>query len=133
VLLALGAGAKQRCTNPKSVGYANYGGRGIRFMFATVWQFAEWVEHNLGYRPEGRSIDRIDNNRGYEPGNLRWATIQEQARNKRQYCRSVTGERIRKIQALRSDLTYETVRTWIKAGLSDDEILGRVKYARTSL
>ena len=130
----LGSCAKQRCTNRKNVVYPNYGGRGVEFKFTGVREFTEWVLDNLGVRPTGsHSIDRIDNNGHYEAGNLRWATREEQARNKRAYKRKEIGERIRNIMQSRKDLTYETVRTWIKAGQSDTEILNRRKYARTSI
>lgn len=133
-VLSTAAGAKQRCTNPNSLAYSNYGGRGIEFKFPTVRAFAEWVMDNLGARPSPfHSIDRIDNNRHYEPGNLRWASRTEQARNKRVYKRTRNGERIRHIKELRPDLTYETIRLWITQGATDEEILGRKKYARASL
>jgi hypothetical protein len=125
--------AKQRCTNPNAIGYSNYGGRGISFEFPSVRSAAEWILDNLGARPPGTSIDRIDNNRGYAAGNLRWATCQEQARNKRAYKRTKNGERIRRLHTDRPDLTYETIRLWIAQGMSDADILGRNKYARSSL
>lgn len=129
-----GAGAKQRCTNPNSGAFADYGGRGIEFRFPSVRGFAEWVLHNIGPRPTANhSLDRIDNERHYEPGNLRWATRTEQARNKRAYRRTTNGARIRQLHAHRPDLTYETLRLWIKQGASDDEILQRTKYARTGI
>jgi hypothetical protein len=128
------SGAKQRCTNPNCSQYAGYGLRGIEFRFPSVRAGAEWLLKNIGPRPAGRfSLDRIDNNRHYEPGNLRWATYSEQARNKRTYIRTKAGERIRVLMQQRSDLTYETVRLWIKQGATDEEILGRTKYARTSV
>lgn len=128
------ASAKQRCTNPKDISYGNYGGRGIVFKFPSVRAAAEWVLDNLGVRPSpAHSIDRVDNARGYEPGNLRWATRAEQARNKRAYRRSKTGERIRRLSTLRPDLTYETLRSWIVQGASDEEIINRRKYARSSI
>lgn len=133
-LLHLGASAKQRCTNANSISYSNYGGRGIQFVFPSVRSFAEWVAENIGTKPSPKhSLDRIDNNRHYEPGNLRWATSEEQARNKRQYKRTKNGERIRVLKEQRPDLTYETIRQWIVQGASDDYILNKVKYARTSL
>ena len=130
----IGAGAKQRCTNPNNAAYGNYGGRGIQFCFPDVRLFAEWVLNNLGPKPTAKhTLDRIDNNAHYEPGNLRWATRDEQARNKRAYKRTEQGERIRTLQTLRPDLTYETIRTWVKQGLTNDEITQRAKYARPSV
>lgn len=74
---------KHRCENPNSPAYANYGGRGIRV--APEWRhdFAAFLAH-LGPRPSKKhSLDRIDVNGNYEPGNVRWATRTEQARNTR--------------------------------------------------
>ena len=126
--------AKQRCTNPNNNQYGDYGLRGIMFAFPSVRAGAEWILTNLGPRPVGRySLDRIDNDRHYEAGNLRWATYAEQARNKRVYRRTKSGERIRALQLQRPDITYETIRAWIKQGATDNEILGRVKYVSSSV
>jgi hypothetical protein len=74
------SGAKQRCTNAKSKHYANYGGRGIEFHFETFQQFLNCV----GNKPTPQhSLDRIDNNSHYEPGNVQWATRSEQNKNQR--------------------------------------------------
>jgi hypothetical protein len=133
-ILAMAAGAKQRCTNPNAIGFSNYGGRGIKFKFPSIRAFTEWVLDNLGAKPGHLySMDRIDNDGHYEAGNLRWATRGEQARNKRAYKRTKNGERIRVLHGHRPDLTYETLRLWITQGLTDDDILQRSKYARTSL
>lgn len=133
-LLRLGASIKQRCTNPNNLAFSNYGGRGIFFKFPSVRSFAEWIADNIGVKLSLEySIDRIDNNAHYEPGNLRWATAKEQARNKRIYKRTQNGARIKKLKEQRPDLTYETIRLWIIQGKSDDEILQKIKYARTSI
>ena len=133
-ILHILANAKQRCRNPNDVAFYNYGGRGIEFRFPSIRAAAEWVLDNIGSKPTSlHTLDRIDNDRHYEPGNLRWATRTEQARNKREYKRTVAGERIRGIKNLRDDLSYETIRLWIIQGATDEEIIGRRKHARTSI
>lgn len=77
--------AKQRCTNPRNKWYDRYGGRGITM--CDEWlndsaAFIAWMHGNLGARPDGHSLDRIDNDRGYEPGNLRWADAHTQSLNR---------------------------------------------------
>ena len=72
--------AKQRCTNPKVEHYKDYGGRGIKFLFKNFEQFFT----ELGLRPSDKhSVDRINNDGHYEPGNVRWATREEQQANTR--------------------------------------------------
>lgn len=75
-------GMRARCCNPTDKDYHRYGGRGI-----TVdprWDDFETFLADVGRKPSPEySIDRIDNSRGYEPGNVRWSTVKEQARNRR--------------------------------------------------
>lgn len=73
----------QRCENESSPDYKRYGGRGIRVYSGWRRDFMAFYSH-IGPRPSALySIDRKDNNRGYEPGNVRWATPKQQANNRR--------------------------------------------------
>jgi hypothetical protein len=79
-------GILARCRKPLSTSYKNYGARGITV--AEQWgesfeRFRDDVLAEIGERPAGTSLDRIKNDKGYEPGNIRWATRPQQARNTR--------------------------------------------------
>lgn len=74
----------ERCTDPSSERYKDYGGRGIKICDEWLYSydaFVDWAKEN-GYK-EGLSIDRINNDGNYEPANCRWITKREQNRNKR--------------------------------------------------
>lgn len=75
----------ERCTKPKHHRYHDYGGRGITVCdrWLKFENFLTDISNTIGLRPEGCTIDRIDNNRGYEPGNIKWSTPKEQAANRR--------------------------------------------------
>ena len=71
----------QRCHNPNAKDYQRYGGRGI--FVCDEWQKFDNFLSDVGERPEGKSLDRVDNEKGYSPENCRWADAQTQQRNKR--------------------------------------------------
>lgn len=69
-----------RCRNPNMAMYPRYGGRGIRV--CSRWESFENFYADMGECPKGMSIDRINNDANYEPGNCRWANRRIQSRNK---------------------------------------------------
>ena len=73
--------AKRRCNNTSHIQYPNYGGRGIKFLFQSFTVFLQEV----GRKPKGYCLDRINNDGHYEIGNVKWSTRKEQGQNKRIY------------------------------------------------
>lgn len=73
---------KTRCYKEDSISYKNYGARGITVCDRWLQSFENFYA-DMGERPEGTSLDRIDNEGNYEPSNCRWTTSKIQANNKR--------------------------------------------------
>lgn len=120
--------AQSRCSNPNCRSYDDYGGRGITF--AKEWLggagFQRFLEH-IGARPTtGHSLDRIDVNGNYEPGNVRWATRTEQARNKRISRQASHDEEIVAFGI------RKTVREWITEFGCDEQLMLRAFANRRS-
>lgn len=89
-------GMKQRCNNPKDPKYKYWGARGISVCERWMNSFKAFVE-DMGERPEGTTIDRINNDGNYEPCNCRWASYVEQNRNQRRH--GPYGPRLKKHEA----------------------------------
>lgn len=112
------SGMKQRCYNVNHNSYKNYGGRGIEICdewIGSYQKFKEWALEN-GYK-KGLTIDRIDNDGNYEPGNCRWVDIEVQANNKRSNLNiEIDGE-------------VKTLAEWCKL-YKTDYFLARGRYAQ---
>ena len=105
-----------RCTNPNVRGYDAYGGRGIRV--CDRWRsFANFLA-DMGERPRGTTLDRIDVNGHYEPGNVRWATRKVNCRNRRSNVRITIGSETLTLAEWceRNGVPRDTARKRIEAG-----------------
>lgn len=94
---------RQRCNNPKTIGWKYYGGKGIRV--CPGWDDFTMFLADMGEAPTtGHSVDRIDNGLDYSPGNCRWATKQEQDNNRTSNVRVVYGGRDQNIRQWADEL-----------------------------
>lgn len=110
---------KQRCFNPKNKAFQRYGAKGI--IMADAWANSfELFFAEMGERPPGMTIDRIDNSKGYEPGNCRWATWEEQQNNR-------TNNR-----KFEMDGKSQTVDRWARElGIHRDKIWHQIKSGKS--
>lgn len=131
-LLQVWKSMKDRCYNPKNIGYANYGGRGIRV--CDEWRedgpaFCAWAIQS-GYH-EGLSIDRTDNNKGYSPDNCRWVDSAIQNSNRRSFKKPAQRTKVRCLetgQIFRS-LTEASEATGARLSSISGCLHGRLKHA----
>lgn len=117
-----------RCTNTDHKDYHNYGGRGIKICSQWINDFDVFFE-DMGEKPKGLSIDRINNNGDYEPYNCRWADAKQQARNK-QNSRLITLNGITKnlsAWAEENDMTSHVLRYRIQAGMKPNQLFSKEK------
>lgn len=123
----------QRCTNPNHPAYPHYGAKGTGV--CQRWRDSyEAFKADMGEAPEGMWLDRIDNSKGYEPGNCRWVTPKESAQNREQGGKKNLNPNSLKQKALRAGLAYPLVyqrvklHGWDEATALSTPSLGRGKH-----
>ena len=119
-----------RCTNPRHPNWHRYGGRGISV--CRRWRdFANFYA-DMGDKPPGRSLDRIDNDRGYEPGNCRWATTADQNANKAHSVNLSIGGVTKPLTewARQHGLLYSTVLRRYRAGVPMNKLFSAPRKGR---
>lgn len=115
------SGAKARCYNSRNKDFARYGARGIVMCDRWRASFAAF-RYDMGPRPAGMSLDRIDTNGNYEPRNCQWATASEQQRNKTNGARiAINGEHFDSITsaARHFGVSLTTINRWCEGSRDD--------------
>lgn len=121
---------RTRCNNPASVGYENYGGRGITV--CRRWDSYEIFLQDMGRCPPGYSLDRINVNRGYSQANCRWATRLQQHRNTRANKLLTVAGRTQCLAAWVVELGIPrgTISSRLREGWTEAEALSTHRYRR---
>lgn len=122
---------KARCLNPSSPDYADYGGRGITVCDRWASSFEAFLA-DMGERPTGLTLDRVDTNGNYEPGNCQWSTPKKQASNRRNNSLiTYKGEEMTISEfAERVGLTRQSARYYLKVrGMAPEEVASTVQGA----
>lgn len=121
----------KRCNKSTWKAYKHYGGRGIKV--CERWSSFENFYADMGDRPEGMTLDRIDVNGNYEPSNCRWATWQEQMNNRRDNRRlKIDGRSVTVTEAGRlTGISSATIRNRLINGASDEEAIKPVKNIKS--
>jgi hypothetical protein len=115
---------KQRCKNPKSPEYKNYGARGIKV--CDRWEIFDNFLEDMGKRPGSEySLERINGGKNYEPSNCKWATLKEQNNNTRRNVKLTHGGKTQTLTAWSEELglPFYTLRQRYRYGWSDERIL----------
>lgn len=116
----------QRCTNPKDKNWYNYGGRGITI--CESWTRFEGFLADMGDKPEGLTLDRRDNNAGYDKNNCRWVTQMEQSKNTRSNVWVTIGDKTQILADWIRELhsSGAAVHYIMKKGLTHEEAIKRI-------
>lgn len=120
----------ERCNNPRSTSFKRYGGRGIKV--CERWMSFEAFLSDMGPLPTGLTIDRIDNDGNYEPGNCRWATVKEQQNNKSSNLKvTIDGvTRTASEWADRAGIKLATIQSRLEIGWSGADLLKPAQHQR---
>jgi hypothetical protein len=122
-----------RCNNIANPSYGDYGGRGITVCDEWAKSFEAFFKHVGPATSSGHSLDRVDSTRGYEPGNVRWATTTEQNRNRPRSNVVIEHDGLRLCVAewaVRLGISKHTIHARLKAGWSTDKVLSKEKFSR---
>lgn len=127
---AIWTGIIQRCSNPNRDNYSRYGANGVSICAEWRESFEAFYRH-VGPRPSAiHSIDRIDSTRGYEPGNVRWATKAEQNSNRRSNRRITAFGKTQTASEWSRELgiPFETIIGRLKRNWPTELVLSRQRY-----
>ena len=118
---------KKRCYNKRFASYPFYGGRGIRIYkdWHEYPKFAAAIRAEIGEHPgRGYQLDRIDNSKNYEPGNVRWVTAKQNARNRRNNTQLTWNGKTQTASAWCEELGWErnVIYSRLRLGWSAEEI-----------
>jgi hypothetical protein len=122
----------QRCQNPNHTEYLRYGGRGITVHAPWADSFVAFLAH-MGPKPTPKhTIERIDNDGNYEPGNVRWATRKEQARNKASTVMLTVGSTTlcQSEWAKRQGINADTIRYRLRRGATPEQAIAPRRSSR---
>ena len=119
-----------RIRNPNYPDYYKYGGRGIRV--DPIWEKFENFFADMGKRPEGKTLERLNSNADYCKANCTWATVKEQNDNRRSSVRYPLGDKMVSINQLMdiSGLAYDTLWSRLKSGMSAEDAIKAPLHTR---
>jgi hypothetical protein len=114
----------RRCSDPKHPSFKDYGGRGIKVCDA--WLAFDAFLSDMGERPEGKNLDRIDSDAGYSKENCRWVSNKENNNNRRKHRRIEVDGRSLTVSQWADVLGIKdgTIRARLSRGASEREALG---------